>query len=265
MLLHLVGPDIADISESLPDETEDGQVDEFVRLKGKLTLYLVPVRNVVAERGKFEKMTMEADENLEGFLGRLRTQVMHCGYTTAEIDQQLRDRCVLGSSGELQRRLVREAALKGTDLTLQDIRKTARAHQDVLDLTAQLGECQRRQRWPRTQFRRCGCRSDRRPAGRLGTQAPVSGAGRPDIGSATVQRPEPCRVHATATVRATATVQLAKRSAAGAWERPAHERRVRLVAAEEEQTDGDGDAWLVNTVEASAAEPEMKTVTVNGQ
>ncbi|KAF0288667.1 hypothetical protein FJT64_012973 [Amphibalanus amphitrite] len=33
----------------------------------------------------------------------------------------------------------------------------------------------------------------------------------------------------------------------------------------EEQTDGDGDAWLVNTVEASAAEPEMKTVTVNGQ
>ncbi|XP_043244647.1 uncharacterized protein K02A2.6-like [Amphibalanus amphitrite] len=42
-------------------------------------------------------------------------------------------------------------------------------------------------------------------------------------------------------------------------------RRVRLVAAEEEQTDGDGDAWLVNTVEASAAEPKMKTVTVNGQ
>ncbi|KAF0310296.1 hypothetical protein FJT64_018673 [Amphibalanus amphitrite] len=40
------------------------------------------------------------------------------------------------------------------------------------------------------------------------------------------------------------------------------QRRVRLVAAEEEQTDGDSDAWLVNTVEASAAEPEMKTVTV---
>ena len=47
------------------------------------------------------------------------------------------------------------------------------------------------------------------------------------------------------------------------------------MAAEEEQTDGDGDAWLVssvggdawlvNSVEASAAEPEMKTVTVNGQ
>ena len=50
MLLHLVGPDIADISESLLEETADGQADEFVRLmKEKLTRYLVPVKNVVAE------------------------------------------------------------------------------------------------------------------------------------------------------------------------------------------------------------------------
>ncbi|XP_043205454.1 uncharacterized protein K02A2.6-like [Amphibalanus amphitrite] len=193
-------------------------------------------------------MTMEADENLEGFLGRLRTQVMRCGYTTAEIDQQLRDRCVLGSSGELQRRLVREAALKGTDLTLQDIRKTARAHQDVLDLTAQLG----------------------------GVPAPAAMAADTVQALRLSQRPETGRPagHPGACFRCGSTGHWQRDCpAAGAVprardkhrardsHRPAGQaRRVRLVAAEEEQTDGDGDAWLVNTVEASAAEPEMKTV-----
>ncbi|KAF0310994.1 hypothetical protein FJT64_018148 [Amphibalanus amphitrite] len=139
LLLHLVGPDIADLSDSLPEEP-DGQAadDDFVRLKTKLTKYLVPTRNVVAERGKFQAMAMEENEDLEVFLGRLRAQVQRCGYTAAEVERELRDRCVLASRGELQQKLVREAALKGAGLTLEDVRRTARAFQDVKDLAAQL-------------------------------------------------------------------------------------------------------------------------------
>ncbi|KAF0292817.1 hypothetical protein FJT64_009269 [Amphibalanus amphitrite] len=81
---------------------------------------------------------MEQEESLEEFLGRLRTQILRCGYEPAQVDRELRDRCVLGSRGELQRKLVREAALKGDDLSLEDVRRTARAHRDVMDLTTRL-------------------------------------------------------------------------------------------------------------------------------
>ncbi|KAF0302994.1 hypothetical protein FJT64_025000 [Amphibalanus amphitrite] len=139
LLLHLVGPDIADLSDSLPEEP-DGQAadNDFVRLKTKLTKYLVPTRNVVAERSKFQAMAMEENEDLEVFLGRLRAQVQRCEYTAAEVERVLRDRCVLASRGELQQRLVREAVLKGAGLTLEDVRRTARAFRDVKDLAAQL-------------------------------------------------------------------------------------------------------------------------------
>ena len=93
---------------------------------------------LVAERGKFQGMTMNQNESLEEFLGRLRTQILRCGYEPAQVDRELRDRCVLGSRGELQRKLVREAALKGDDLSLEDVRRTARAHRDVMDLTTRL-------------------------------------------------------------------------------------------------------------------------------
>ncbi|KAF0307277.1 hypothetical protein FJT64_021386 [Amphibalanus amphitrite] len=81
---------------------------------------------------------MEQEESLEEFLGRLRTQILRCGHEPAQVDRELRDRCVLGSRGELQRKLVREAALKGDDLSLEDVRRTARAHRDVMDLTTRL-------------------------------------------------------------------------------------------------------------------------------
>ncbi|XP_043242963.1 uncharacterized protein K02A2.6-like [Amphibalanus amphitrite] len=139
VLLHLVGPDIADVSDSLPEEEAEGpEEDEFTRLKRKLVRYLVPRNNVVAERGKFQGMTMEPEESLEEFLARLRAQILRCGYEPAQVNRELRDRCVLGSRGELQRKLVREAALKGDDLNLEDVRRTARAHRDVMDLTTRL-------------------------------------------------------------------------------------------------------------------------------
>ncbi|KAF0290039.1 hypothetical protein FJT64_011756 [Amphibalanus amphitrite] len=50
---------------------------------------------------------MEPEESLEEFLARLRTQILRCGYEPAQVNRELRDRCVLGSRGELQRKLLR--------------------------------------------------------------------------------------------------------------------------------------------------------------
>ena len=140
ILLHLVGPDIADLSETLTEDDPTG--DSFERLKKKLTAYLSPVKNVVAERAAYHQMKMQADEEFEQFLGRLRMQAQRCGYTAAEMDRELRDRCVVGSSLGLREKLLQEAATKGDGLTLANVRQTARAYRDMRQLSAQVTESQ---------------------------------------------------------------------------------------------------------------------------
>ena len=138
VLLHLVGPDIADLSETLPEETSEAQRDRFEKLKSKLMAYLSPVQNTVAERSVFRQIHMEPEEDLERFLGRLRAQVARCGYPATEVDNELRDQCVLGSRAGLQEKLIQLAASKGDKLTLAEVRQAARAYRDMRQLGAQL-------------------------------------------------------------------------------------------------------------------------------
>ena len=73
VLLHLVGDDIAETYETLPEPEVPGN-DLFESCKLKLTAYLAPCRNVIAERMIFHGMKMEDSEDFEHFLGRLRVQ-----------------------------------------------------------------------------------------------------------------------------------------------------------------------------------------------
>ncbi|KAF0312248.1 DNA-binding protein HEXBP [Amphibalanus amphitrite] len=297
VLLHLVGPDVADLSETLPEETSE-TADSFERLKRKLTTYLSPVRNAVAERSLFHGMQMEPEEDLERFLGRLRAQVVRCGYAATEVDRELRDRCVLGSRADLRAKLVKLAASKGDGLTLAEVRQTARAHRDMEQLGAQLGGT-RLAEAPAADAEGA-VNAVRSPQSRLGTCFRCGAAGHwqrdcPAAGAVPRARDSRCPAgQAASGGRSGATGEHGrgapgnsgsdggprqrrcfKCGSTGHLKAACPQRRLRLVAAEDEQTDGDGDAWLVssvdgdawlvNSVEASAAEPEMKTVTVNGQ
>ena len=137
VLLYLVGSEIADLAETLPEEASE-TTDKYEKLKTKLTAYLTPVKNTVAERSVFRMMKMEANEDLERFLGRLRAQIAHCGYPATEVETELRDQCVLGSRAGLQEKLIQLAASKGDKLTLTEVRQAARAHRDIQQLGAQL-------------------------------------------------------------------------------------------------------------------------------
>ncbi|KAF0292797.1 hypothetical protein FJT64_009271 [Amphibalanus amphitrite] len=297
VLLHLVGPDVADLSETLPEETSE-TADSFERLKGKLMAYLSPVRNAVAERSLFHGMQMEPEEDLERFLGRLRAQVVRCGYAATEVDRELRDRCVLGSRAGLRAKLVKLAASKGDGLTLAEVRQTARAHRDMEQLGAQLGGT-RLAEAPAADAEGA-VNAVRSPQSRLGTCFRCGAAGHwqrncPAAGAVPRARDSRCPAGQAASGGRSGAAGEHGRGAPGNsgsdggprqrrcfkcgstehLKAACPQRRVRLVAAEKEQTDGDGDAWLVssvggdawlvNSVEASAAEPEMKTVTVNGQ
>ena len=137
VLLHLVGDDIAETYETLPEPEAPGEY-LFELCKKKLTAYLAPCRNVIAERMIFHGMKMEDKEDFEHFLGRLRVQLRRCGYTAIENERELRDRCVAGCSSELRPEMLQKAAARGDSLTLENVRGVARAFRDAKELGEQL-------------------------------------------------------------------------------------------------------------------------------
>ena len=88
----------------------------------------------MSQRMSFHSMCMQPGEEFDPFLGRLCVQGRRCGFSVMELERELRGRCVAGSSDKLREKLLLKAAEKGGELTLTDIRKTARVYQDVRQL-----------------------------------------------------------------------------------------------------------------------------------
>ena len=57
VVLHLLGPDVADTYDTLEEPEGAEQGDAFERCKKKLDAYLALVRNVIAESMAFHEMT----------------------------------------------------------------------------------------------------------------------------------------------------------------------------------------------------------------
>ena len=122
MLLHYVGEDVFDLSESL------GIVSDtpFEETKRVLTDYFARQRNVEYEVFVFRQVAQLTDETLDKFNARLRKLSKNCNFheTDREVRSQIIQKCLLSK--------VREKGLSDTDISLSNLLKYGRTLEATL-------------------------------------------------------------------------------------------------------------------------------------
>jgi hypothetical protein len=73
VLLHLAGPDVQEIFETLPNTGDD-----YKTALEKLNEYFHPKRNIPFERHVFRQASQQPDESMDVFVTRLRTLSKTC-------------------------------------------------------------------------------------------------------------------------------------------------------------------------------------------
>ena len=103
--LHLAGPEVQDIFETLEDTGND--LDTAIT---KLTAYFEPRKDIPFERHNFRQTKQLQGETIEQFAIRLKHQVKFCEYSSPDdmIRDQVIEQCL---SSRLRRRLLREPEL----------------------------------------------------------------------------------------------------------------------------------------------------------
>ena len=119
MLLHLAGEEIQDIFETL------GNINDlnFGEVKGKLSDYFKPQKNVAYERHAFRSCKQDKDEKMDNYIIRLKKMAISCEYTDDSINDMIRDQIVDSCySTELRKKFLKEK-----ELTLTKIQEISRA------------------------------------------------------------------------------------------------------------------------------------------
>lgn len=107
LLLHLVGPEVQGIFETLEDRGADNDYDQAVKcLEG----YFKPKTNVSYERHKFNSAKQKDGESIQEFSTRLKQLALSCEFTDRDdrIRDQLVEKCV---SSTLRRKFLCEKNL----------------------------------------------------------------------------------------------------------------------------------------------------------
>ena len=108
ILLHYVGEDVFELSESLGivSDTPSGETKRI------LTAYFAPQSNVEYEVFVFRQAEQHADETLDKFNARLKQLAKNCNFheTDREVRSQIIQKCRLSK--------VREKGLSDTDISL---------------------------------------------------------------------------------------------------------------------------------------------------
>ena len=137
VLMHLMGAEVQDIYDTLPEPQLPPTPTCFEVCVAKLRAYLQPTTNVMAERINFQRTSMAASETFDDFIARLRAVAGRCAFPAADLHRELRDRSVAGATPRIQERLLQTVGSKGNDFTLTDLQATARAYEETQRLVAQ--------------------------------------------------------------------------------------------------------------------------------
>ena len=119
MLLHLAGEEVQDIFETL------GNINDmnFGQVKGKLSDYFKPQKNIHYERHAFRSCKQEKDEKMDNYIIRLKKMAISCDYPEDSINDMIRDQIV----DSCQSTQLRKKFLKEKELTLTKIQDISRA------------------------------------------------------------------------------------------------------------------------------------------
>ena len=93
LLLHLAGPDVQDIFDTLPVPAVDEQHDEYAVALAALDQYFQPRVNVPYERHLFRQLRQESHESVSQFATRLSKQAEYCDFAERK-EEYIRDQII---------------------------------------------------------------------------------------------------------------------------------------------------------------------------
>jgi len=99
LLLHLVGPEVQQIFETLDNTGRDNDFDTAVE---KLNGYFKPKKNVTFERHKFNSEEQKSDESVQDFATRLKQLALTCEFDDG--NERIRDQIVQKCTSTVLRR-----------------------------------------------------------------------------------------------------------------------------------------------------------------
>lgn len=135
LLLHLAGPDVQDIFETLGDI---GVPSDYAACVEALNAYFVPKTNIPYARHVFRQIVQKPGETVLQFVTRLRLAAKDCEYG-ADKDNIIRDEVLYKCTNENIRRKLLEA---GAELTLTKLLEIARQEEKIVSQMAHMGEQQ---------------------------------------------------------------------------------------------------------------------------
>ena len=119
LLLHLAGPAVQDIFDTL---TDTGTTYE--QALSSLNAYFSPQKNLQLERHNFRQAHQSATESVDQFITRLRRLGEHCEYNQYSMEEAIKDQVIEHcTSTTIRRRLLQE---KGST-TLSSLQEIARS------------------------------------------------------------------------------------------------------------------------------------------
>ena len=128
LLLHMSGPDVQDIFNTLSDST--GTYDSA---KKALTDYFEPKKDVTWERLQFRRTLPVANESVHEHVIRLKQKSKYCGFSEGDVDNQIRDQVVdKWPDSRIKRKWCGESDLKIDKLL--DIARTYDVEADVANI-----------------------------------------------------------------------------------------------------------------------------------
>ena len=131
MLMSIMGADGVMLVEEL--NLTAAEKDSTSTILQKMEAQLVPKRDKRVERAEFQTMSQREAEGIDDYVKRLKKKAQGCSYAADELEEHIKDRIIAG----IRDNLVRRELLKAGDLSLKDMVKKIKDHQQIEELAQQ--------------------------------------------------------------------------------------------------------------------------------